>query len=1210
MINPQYLQLAQQKLSEFAAQDDFATKMELAFGRQIDRSGLTALGQRWQQGDFGKLPAIEVLQNGELGTANGAYAAANQTIYLSSTFLATASTEQIVGVLIEEIGHSVDGILNAADSIGDEGALFSELVQGNPLSANDIINLQAEDDRALVTINGQQVWVEQNSVVGTSNNDTLTGVTNSGDVISGLEGNDSLTGLNGNDTLSGGSGDDTLTGGAGNDTFILESFNGSYTDNDLDVVTDFVQGQDKIDVSGLGISEFSTVSSLASNDSFNNAIITTYKNNYSNNYGYSLKLNGINRNALTASDFTFATTALNSTISGGVYNDDLFGGFGNNLLQGDGGDDRLFGEAGIDRLVGGTGSDTLTGGTGNDTFVFESFNGSYTADDLDVVTDFVQGQDKIDVSGLGISNFDTILALTSNDTFNYAVITTQRNSYSDNYGYSINLKGINRNALTAADFTFATTSLNNTISSSIYNGGAYNNDLFGGLGNNTLQGGAGNDRLFGEAGIDRLVGNSGSDTFTGGTGNDTFVLENFSGGYTTNDLDVVTDFVQGQDKIDVSGLGISNFNTILALTSNDVVNNAVITTHRNSYSDNYGYSLKLNGINKNLLTASDFIFSTTTFSNNQTGTVYNDDLIGGLGNETLLGSAGDDKLFGEAGIDRLVGGIGSDTLTGGDGNDTFALENFNGSYTANDLDVVTDFVQGQDKIDASVLGISDFNTILALTSNNASNSAVITTYKNGYNANYAYSLQLNGINRNALTASDFTFATTTFSNNQTGTGYNDDLFGGLGNDALLGSSGDDRLFGENGNDTLNGGGGKDALYGGLGNDTYVVQNNLAGGTVIEDAGGVDTLQLSAVVNTTTGWSKSGTNLLIDLNADALFNANDLTIRNFFSASDAAGSGFIENLANLSGSTILSQYKTVKNDFNGDKKSDILWRNNDGRVALWQMNGSTVTTGSIFTTISADWKISSTGDFNGDKKSDILWRNDNGQVTLWTMDGAINTSSTVLGTISADWKISSTGDFNGDKKSDILWRNDNGLVALWTMDGGTQLSSAIVANVPTDWKIAGTGDFGGDGKSYILWRNDNGSVALWQMDGQAILAQNYLSPYSTVDNSWKIAGTGDFNGDSKSDILWRNDNGSTNIWLMDGATVVSAGPIPQAPVVPNSWKIAGTGDFNGDSKSDILWRNDNGSTNVWEMNGLNVLANNPTNPYPVTDNTWKIAAPIT
>ena len=158
---------------------------------------------------------------------------------------------------------------------------------------------------------------------------------------------------------------------------------------------------------------------------------------------------------------------------------------------------------------------------------------------------------------------------------------------------------------------------------------------------------------------------------------------------------------------------------------------------------------------------------------------------------------------------------------------------------------------------------------------------------------------------------------------------------------------------------------------------------------------------------------------------------------------------------------------TRNDFNGDQKSDILWRNNDGRVALWQMNGSTVTIGSTFATVSTDWKISSTGDFNGDSKSDILWRNNDGQVALWTMNGATQTSGTVLATVSTDWKIAGTGDFGGDQKADILWRNNDGQMAIWQMDGATQLAaSAVVATVDNAWKIAGTGDFGGDGKSEI------------------------------------------------------------------------------------------------------------------------------------------------
>jgi hypothetical protein len=49
-----------------------------------------------------------------------------------------------------------------------------------------------------------------------------------------------------------------------------------------------------------------------------------------------------------------------------------------------------------------------------------------------------------------------------------------------------------------------------------------------------------------------------------------------------------------------------------------------------------------------------------------------------------------------------------------------------------------------------------------------------------------------------------------------------------------------------------------------------------------------------------------------------------------------------------------------------------------------------------------------------------------------------------------------------------------------------IKTAGVANVTNDWKIAATGDFNGDGMSDILWRNDSGTVAIWDMnDAHAI-----------------------------------------------------------------------------------------------------------------------------
>jgi hypothetical protein len=96
---------------------------------------LEDLRQQWLTGDFSVIPNIEVLTDGELGSANGAYAAELDKIFISSDFLATASVEAVAVVLLEEVGHRIDGLLNGSmDSAGDEGEIFSLLVNGSQLS--------------------------------------------------------------------------------------------------------------------------------------------------------------------------------------------------------------------------------------------------------------------------------------------------------------------------------------------------------------------------------------------------------------------------------------------------------------------------------------------------------------------------------------------------------------------------------------------------------------------------------------------------------------------------------------------------------------------------------------------------------------------------------------------------------------------------------------------------------------------------------------------------------------------------------------------------------------------------------------------------------------------------------------------------------------------------------------------------------------------
>jgi hypothetical protein len=86
--------------------------------------------------------------------------------------------------------------------------------------------------------------------------------------------------------------------------------------------------------------------------------------------------------------------------------------------------------------------------------------------------------------------------------------------------------------------------------------------------------------------------------------------------------------------------------------------------------------------------------------------------------------------------------------------------------------------------------------------------------------------------------------------------------------------------------------------------------------------------------------------------------------------------------------------------------------------------------------------------------------------------------------------------------------------------------------------------------------------------------------------WQIKGSGDFNNDGKSDILWQHADGTAGIWLMDGMTVLNQGPVGTNP--GPSWHVMGSGDYNNDQRSDILWQNDNGPGRLWFMNGLSML----------------------
>ncbi len=239
------------------------------------------------------------------------------------------------------------------------------------------------------------------------------------------------------------------------------------------------------------------------------------------------------------------------------------------------------------------------------------------------------------------------------------------------------------------------------------------------------------------------------------------------------------------------------------------------------------------------------------------------------------------------------------------------------------------------------------------------------------------------------------------------------------------------------------------------------------------------------------------------------------------------------------------------------------------------------------------------DFNNDGQPDFLWRSpSNGLNMVWYMNGVTkNGDNAWLQTLDhPDWNMMGTGDFNNDGDIDILWRNNvNGTNMVWYMDGITKSGDPgwLQTLDNQDWDIAGTGDFNNDGHTDVLWRNNvNGTNMVWYLNGVTKTGDPGWLP--TLDNQdWAIAGTGDFNFDGHTDILWRNQvNGTNMIWTLNG--ISKTGTVWLPTQADTNWQLRGTADFNGDGCTDILWRYQGeganlGKNTVWYLNGATQIA---------------------
>ncbi|MCL6699445.1 M10 family metallopeptidase C-terminal domain-containing protein [Sphingomonas sp. NSE70-1] len=471
----------------------------------------------------------------------------------------------------------------------------------------------------------------------------------------------------------------------------------------------------------------------------------------------------------------------------------------------------------------------------------------------------------------------------------------------------------------------------------------------------------------------------------------------------------------------------------------------------------------------------------SAYGDTLTGTSTTLKINGGDGNDVIISTgAGDHRLFGDGGDDRFVPGQGNDWMIGGDGFDTvdyggaagsiYAVTNGSGANTGNSgFDTISvekligsnfDDTLWAWEVGHQVWGGAGNDTLKGswLGSSQLYGGSGNDIYEVRHSASQVIEAAGEGIDL-VMAEANFTLSANVENLTLVQPIYDPyggaalqpppfDDFSGTGNNlanVITGNRGDNILSGMAGLDTLTGGEGNDIFR-----DTAA---GLNGDTITDFAVG-DRIVISDASLAGFSFSLSGSTLTYTGGTLTLSGVSGMLV-----ASAAAGGVQL---------TLKTSSNDARNDFNGDGRSDILWRNDNGQMTNWlgeADGGFAYNDANAANVIATDWHIAGVGDFNGDGRDDILWRRDNGQMTNWLGEadgGFAYNDANAANVIATDWRIAGVGDFNGDGRDDILWRRDNGQMTNWLgeADGGFAYNDANAANViATDWHVQ---------PSEILW----------------------------------------------------------------------------------------------------------------------------------------------